>query len=244
MEKIKEVIFSDLDGTLIDKNYSFLKSKKAIELLKNKKIPLILISSKTRAEIEVYRKKMKNKEPFISENGGAIFIPKDYFDFKFKSKKRDNYSIIELGTPYKKLVKIMKNINKKFKVTSFYKMSAEEISNQIGLSLKEAKLAKKREYDVVFKIENKKDKNKIVKEIKRRGFNYTEGGNYFHLLGDNDKGKAAKILIRMFKKQNKKIKTFSFGDSKNDFPLFKSTDKSFLVKGPEELNKIVLKKFK
>jgi len=45
----------------------------------------------------------------------------------------------------------------------------------------------------------------------------------------------------MFKKQNKKIKTFSFGDSKNDFPLFKSTDKSFLVKGPEELNKIVLK---
>jgi len=39
-------------------------------------------------------------------------------------------------------------------------MSAEEISNQIGLSLKEAKLDKKREYDVVFKIENKKIKTK------------------------------------------------------------------------------------
>lgn len=244
MNKIKEVVFSDLDGTLLDKNYSFSKSKKAIKFLKNKKIPLILISSKTRAEIEIYRKKMKNKEPFISENGGAIFIPKNYFDFKFKSKKKDNYFVIELGIPYKKLVEIMKKIDKKFGTTSFYEMSAKEISNQIGLDLKEAKLAKKREYDVVFRIDDKKNKNKIIKEIKKNGFNYTEGGNYFHFLGENNKGKAAKILIRMFKKQNKNIKTFSFGDSKNDFPLLKSTDKSFLVKGPEELNKIVLKEFK
>jgi mannosyl-3-phosphoglycerate phosphatase len=244
MNKIKKVVFSDLDGTLIDEKYSFSKSKKAIELLKRKKIPLILISSKTRAEIEVYRKKMKNKEPFISENGGAIFIPKNYFNFIFRSKNKENYSVIELGTPYKKLVKIMKKINKKFKTVSFYELSPEEISKQAGLSLKEAKLAKKREYDVVFKIENKKDKKKIIKEIKKEGFRFTEGGNYFHLLGENDKGKAAKILIKMFKKQNKKIETFSFGDSKNDFPMFKSTDKSFLVKGPTELNKIILEKFK
>lgn len=29
MSKIKEAIFGDLDGTIIDKNYSFVKAKKA-----------------------------------------------------------------------------------------------------------------------------------------------------------------------------------------------------------------------
>jgi len=34
-----------------------------------------------RKEIEYYRKKLDNNHPFISENGGGIFIPKGYFPF-------------------------------------------------------------------------------------------------------------------------------------------------------------------
>jgi len=34
--------------------------------------PLVFSSSKTSAEIEIYRRKLENDHPFISENGGAM----------------------------------------------------------------------------------------------------------------------------------------------------------------------------
>jgi len=75
-----KIIFSDLDGTLLNQDtYSFNEGQKALKLLKKYNIPLIFATSKTRAEIEFWRKKIGNNDPFISENGGGIFIPKmDY----------------------------------------------------------------------------------------------------------------------------------------------------------------------
>jgi len=81
MKKI--IIFTDLDGTLLDNSsYSFEAALPALQLIKEKNIPLIICSSKTRKEIEHYRKKLYNLHPFISENGGGIFIPKGYFNFQ------------------------------------------------------------------------------------------------------------------------------------------------------------------
>jgi len=94
----KLIIVTDLDGTLLDANtYSFEPAIPALHLLKEKDIPLIICSSKTRKEIEHYRKKLDNHHPFISENGGGIFIPKGYFEFKVQNSEftvKDNENII------------------------------------------------------------------------------------------------------------------------------------------------------
>lgn len=75
------IIFTDLDGTLLHPNiYSFAKARPALNLIKEEGIPLVLCSSKTRAEMEVYRERLGNNHPFVSENGGGIFIPKDCFN--------------------------------------------------------------------------------------------------------------------------------------------------------------------
>ena len=51
----KIIVFTDLDSTLLHpKTYSFDAAMPALKLIKEKDIPLILCSSKTRAEIEVY----------------------------------------------------------------------------------------------------------------------------------------------------------------------------------------------
>ncbi|MFH0811726.1 MAG: HAD hydrolase family protein [Pseudomonadota bacterium] len=70
------IIFTDLDDTLLDTyTHSFERALPALEFLKQKAIPLILCSSKTKREIEFYRKKLGNNHPFISENGGGINYP-------------------------------------------------------------------------------------------------------------------------------------------------------------------------
>ncbi|MCG7852909.1 MAG: HAD hydrolase family protein, partial [Methanosarcinaceae archaeon] len=51
---MKYVVFTDLDGTLIDHDtYSYKAARPALAALKKQGIPLIFCTSKTRAEIEV-----------------------------------------------------------------------------------------------------------------------------------------------------------------------------------------------
>jgi len=69
------LIFSDLDATLLDHNtYSFQEALPALQLIRKRKIPLILSSSKTYNEMMVIRKELNNHDPFIYENGSGIYF--------------------------------------------------------------------------------------------------------------------------------------------------------------------------
>ncbi|MDO8862561.1 HAD hydrolase family protein [Haliea sp. E1-2-M8] len=74
------LVFSDLDGSLLDhRDYSFRAALPGLEALREREIPLIFCSSKTRAEIEPLRARLDNRDPFIVENGAAVFIPRGSF---------------------------------------------------------------------------------------------------------------------------------------------------------------------
>jgi mannosyl-3-phosphoglycerate phosphatase len=231
-----KIIFTDLDGTLLDhNNYSFEKARESLKLLQEKNIPLIICTSKTRAEIEFYRKLLDNSHPFISENGGAIFIPKDYFNFNFKyNKKIKNYCVIELGIPYKILRKAIKEIKKEnFEIKGFGDMTVEEIAKETGLSIEQAKRAKKREYDEAFTL-IRGNESKLFQFIKSKGLNCTKGGRYYHLMGNSDKGKAVSVVTVLFKRKYGNIITIGLGDSENDFKMLDKVDRAYLVMKPDK----------
>ncbi|NOQ38144.1 HAD-IIB family hydrolase [archaeon] len=227
------VIFTDLDGTLIDhKTYSYDSALKTIRALKQRKIPLIICTSKTRAEIEKFREELEIKDPFISENGGAIFIPHKYFSIRYSfTRKTKRFDIIELGTGIKNLTEVLDNVKTKgFKITSFSDMSAKELSEDSGLKKEDAGLAKKREYDEAFRIDDKGDKKKIKAMIEKAGYRFTEGGRYCHIMGESDKGKAVKILSGLFRKECNTLKTIGLGDGENDIPMLKNVDIPVIIK--------------
>ncbi|MBW6462516.1 MAG: HAD-IIB family hydrolase [DPANN group archaeon] len=236
----KLVIFTDLDGTLIDhKTYSFIEVSKTLRALNRRKIPVIICASRTRAEIEQYRGKLNmSKYPFIIENGGAIFIPKDYFSFDYPfDKVMNQYNVIELGTPIAQLNKLIKQIKKDgFDILTFSETSINELSKETGLTKMDVMRAKKREYDFPFKILDPKDKAEIVKIITAAGYKTSAGGRYQHLMGPNDKGHAVKILTDLFQKKygnSLTVKTIGFGDSENDISMLQNVNIPVLVKNRE-----------
>ncbi|NOR84646.1 mannosyl-3-phosphoglycerate phosphatase [archaeon] len=227
------IIFTDLDGTLLDhKTYSFKSAIKTLNIIKNRKIPIVFCTSKTRAEIEKYRTILDIKDPFISENGGAIYIPKDYFDFDYSfDKKLKNYNVVELGTQIKEILKVIILLKEKgYDIKTFSEMTEKEVSKDCGLNILDARLAKLREYDEVFTIVKKEQEKNIIKTIKNNGYNVTSGGRYHHVMGNNDKGKAVKILTGLFKIKYKKIKTIGLGDGNNDLPMLKTVNCAVIVK--------------
>ncbi|MFC2016512.1 HAD-IIB family hydrolase [Chloroflexota bacterium] len=232
---MQKIIFTDLDGTLLDENYSFKEALPALKLIKKRKIPLVFCTSKTEPEVKIYLKKMKLNEPFIVENGGAIFIPKSYFGFKFKYNKiKGNYFVIELGASYNVLKNLVNKIKKETKcnIIDFSQMSKKLVAKETGLTLNEAGLAKQRLYSFLFRIK-KGSVNDIIKKIKKYKLTYTKGKIYHYLMSRNDKVKAVKILTKLYKQKYKNIFTIGLGNDFNDISMLKEVDRPFLIKNEE-----------
>ena len=230
------IIFTDLDGTLLDHaTYSFEKAQPALNRLKQKNIPLVICSSKTKTEIEHYRKNLDNNHPFISENGGGIFIPAGYFEVSihgssFDVAEENRSHVIRLGANYGDLRGLIEELRREgFGVRGFGDMTAQEVAELTGLSIQEAETAKERDFDEPFVFEgNEEEVPALLKAIKGKGFNVTQG-RFFHLIGNSDKGKAVSILIDLYKKNFGEILTVAVGDSPNDIPMLEAADIPVIV---------------
>ncbi len=232
------IIFSDLDGTLLShESYSWKEAIPALEVLRERDIPLILCSSKTKAEIEFYRNRLGNEHPFISENGGGIFVPVGYRGFRLQyDTVQEGYWVISLSVGYPSLVKALGEIREKtgLKIKGFSDMSDEEVARVTGLDMEQARLARRRQYDEPFLIEGKADG--LREAVNAAGLRYTEGRRFFHLMGNIDKGRATKKLVEIYRENSpdlNNIVTVGIGDSLNDLPMLEAVDIAVLVKGPD-----------
>lgn len=235
--KTKTVIFADLDGTLLDEKYECKTTKPIVDKLAALGGSIVFCSSKTRSEIEYYRKAVGVNEPFISENGAAIYIPKNYFPFSYACTKTSSYNIIKLGASYETLRQKLSRIKclTASKIVGFGDMTIQEIAHDSGLTLKLAEYAKKREHNEPFKIVEG-NRARILQAIKSEGLYCTEGGRYFHLIGNTDKGKAVAILKTLYFRMFGKVETFGIGDGPNDLPMLKVVDRPFLIRKTAGLN--------
>jgi mannosyl-3-phosphoglycerate phosphatase len=225
------MIITDLDGTLLDsRTYSFEEATNALELIRRKELPLILCSSKTRAELEVYRERLHNQHPFISENGGGIFIPEGYFPFPVTGETRNGYRVISLGMPYTWIREQFTRLRDELQmpVTGFGDMTPSEVASLTGLSLDEAVLAKQREYGEPFVFPGAADE-RMLQAIEAAGLRWTQG-RLFHLMGDHHKGKAVALLRTLFERAKGPVISAGLGDSLNDLSVLLAVDHPVLVR--------------
>ena len=70
------LVATDLDGTLLDREtYDFAPARPALDALREARVPLVLCSSKTRAEMEPLAVAIGAPGPLVVENGGAVVAP-------------------------------------------------------------------------------------------------------------------------------------------------------------------------
>lgn len=225
------IIFSDLDGTLLDPvNYSFGAALPALGLVRARAIPLVLCSSKTRAEIVDCRREMDNAHPFISENGGGIFIPQGYFSGPVEADEVEGYWRITLGTPYAEVRRHFVRLRADFGVAArgFADMSVDEVARLTGLLPEQAALAKQRDFDEPFVFDGAPDQA-FLQAIEAAGLRWTQG-RIFHILGRHDKGRAVRLLTALYEREYGAVASIGLGDAFNDLPMLEAVAHPVLIR--------------
>ena len=230
------VVFSDLDGTLLDHStYEHAAAREALERLRVEGVPLVLCTSKTRAEVEPLRRALDNRHPFIVENGGGLFVPSGYFPFPIaNAERRGDYEVIAFGRPYRTLVDALAAAARETgaNVRGFATMDDAEVASVTGLPLDTARLARQREFDEPFLIMEMDRRTDLLAAIERRGYRWTAGGRFYHIMGSNDKAAAVSRLLTLYRQRLGRVHSMGLGDAPNDAEFLNIVDLPVLIASP------------
>jgi mannosyl-3-phosphoglycerate phosphatase len=239
------LVFTDLDGSLLDaETYSFDAARPALQRLQRAGTPLVPVTSKTRAEVEWWRRLLSNRDPFIVENGGALFLPEFCLPFAIDGAIcRDGYGVVEFGQPYERLVTALLDASRETgcAVSAFHAMEAEQVARRCGLTIEQAQMAKAREYDEAFEIQCGAERVRLLEALERRGLRWTRGGRFYHVMGGSDKARAVKAARDLYVRAYGEVTTIGIGDAPNDAGFLGVVDYAVIIRSPmwERMTKLV-----
>lgn len=226
-----KVVFSDLDGTVLDgATYSPDRSLAQIQRLKESRIPLVFCSSKTRAEMERIRRGLGVTDPFVVENGSAILLDGGYFPFEVGEEDRGLRRVEmaeRLATVMPRLEAALAAAGVEYR--TFAEMSPEEVSEDSGLTIEQARDARKREYTMSLKFSRREELLRASSAILESGLTCFVGARYLTVGEGGSKGTAVRELTRLFTRAFGPVTTYGFGDGENDLSMLAEVDVPILV---------------
>lgn len=239
MNAKKIIIFSDLDGTLLDHySYQSTAANETLALLRCADIPVILNTSKTLAELASILDELQLTTPFIIENGAAVYIPINTFATQPEGTEViSNYWVKSFCLPRTHWLTLLNEYGEHFK--PFYKgfssFSVNELSDITGLNLEQAEQAKHRQYgEPIQWLGNDDTKKAFTEHLIELGASVVQGGRFMHIGGYCDKGQALIWLTEQYREHftNHNVYTIALGDGENDTPMLEAADMAVQIRSP------------
>lgn len=216
------IVFTDLDGSLMEhETYSIEPAREALEELTARKIPLILNSSKTAAEMATIQKRLDLHTPFICENGAALHL--------------DTSEIIEFGTRRETWLEAVHQTRSQhdYFFHGFSDWSTSEISSITGLTNAQADQARTRIYsEPILWRDSESALQRFKGELQEMDLQLLQGGRFQSIQGAYDKsdGMRSMVIDHVGQNQQRPLITVALGDSPNDAAMLNAADVAVIIK--------------
>ncbi len=227
------VVFSDLDGSLLDHHsYDYSPAMPGMQRLEKANIPLVLTTSKTRAEVIEHVHDMGLSYPFVIENGGAVCIPTGYFE---SGSISSSLEIIALAPGIDEFAPLLDEARAKYgmKFQALTEMDVDEIVAYTSLAPEQAVLAGQREFTLPLVWEDTQEQlNQFEEMANKAGLVLRQGGRFIHLQGETDKSLAMQELVRRYEEYSGlQVMSIALGDSGNDRGMLESAAYAVVIPG-------------
>ena len=228
MEHPQLIIFTDLDGTLLDHDtYCWQAAKPALDRVRAAGIPLVLNSSKTAAEIQALRKELDNRDPYIVENGAAVVLPALWLGV-------DDDKVVHFGASREVLLSVLQRLREDgASFLGLADMSVEQLVEHTGLAPEMAVRAQQRHgTEPLLWQGTEEELNAVEAALAEENLRLVRGGRFFHVMGQFDKADGARFLLGKYRERfGDKPVSIALGDSPNDQRLLESADIAVVIRG-------------
>lgn len=227
MSNALPVIVTDLDGTLLDHDtYSFEPARPSLEQISEHSYPLILNSSKTRAEMVSLQSELGLRQPFICENGAAIYLP---------DTDSDGWLCECFAPPREQWLPWIHQLRETHQLPfeGFSDWSAAQIAAITGLPPERAKLAAQRNYsEPLLWHGDEQSRAEFEHLIASKQLRLVKGGRFFSLQGQFDKAQAMQWLRHHYQR-DREVTMIALGDSPNDAAMLNAADIAVVIKSKQ-----------
>ena len=235
---MRYIVVTDLDGTLLDhQTYKFTPAQRAISFLNKKEIPIILNSSKTKAEILAIRNELNNQEPFVCENGGVLCGISAQTNIAVESKKIETQY---LGIPRHKFLANLRSLKSQLdlKYESFADATVDDVVSWTGLAAIDAEKAMNREAtEPLLWQDTELALDKFRQKLQELELQCVKGGRFHHVMGIFNKASCFPALKQYYSQRwQENIEIIALGDSPNDLPMLKQADYAIVIPSTKGTN--------
>ena len=234
------VIYTDLDGTLLDHHtYAFDEALETIKALKDRSIPIIPCTSKTRAETMRLVQAMGIDGPMIVENGAAIWVPQDWGLERPAGSASDADAWCHSFGPSRSMIRrqlAILSIEWGNRYQSLCDLSDKQVAAVTGLDLDGAARAKQREHcETLIWLGTPADRKTFAQQVETLDMRCLQGGRFVHVLTSGGKAEAVSWLHHKICRERPGFDgaiSLSAGDAENDVEMLEVTDLALLVRSP------------
>ncbi|MEM9470809.1 MAG: HAD-IIB family hydrolase [Pseudomonadota bacterium] len=223
------IVFTDLDGTLLDhKTYGYEPALPALARLAQMKVPVVLASSKTHAEMAVFQAEFRLTAPMICENGGGVHWPADWAHAPERETAVTYHEIRQAidGLPAR--------IRRGF--SGFGDWSQSRLMAETGLPPDLARRAAQRQYsEPGLWTGTDEELDELTNLLRSQGLRMMCGGRFQTICGPATKVSRLREIRDRFKagiSPEHSVHTIALGDAPNDIAMLQAADRAFIIANP------------
>lgn len=232
------IIYTDLDGTLLDHDtYEVGPAGSVLAGVLSRRIPVIPVTSKTQAEVQLLCENLALTGPFVVENGAAIWVPQTWgLSRPPGSASAGGYWCHVLSKSRGYIRGLLAGLGDEWssRFHALSDMSSRQVCAVTGLDEPSARRALARHYsEALLWLGSATDRLVFARLASELGLQVVQGGRFLHVLAGGGKGTAMRWLHgHICRDLYADAISIAAGDADNDLELLEAADHALVVRSP------------